>query len=49
MFLNARLVESIDFFRGQDATFIVSVCKLLKPCCAAPEDFIFREVHRPAV
>jgi len=43
MFLNAALVEKIDFFRGMEPTFIVSVCKLLKPCCASPGDLVFRE------
>ena len=27
----------------QDSTFVASVCKLLKPCFAAPLDFVFRE------
>ena len=43
LFLNARTVESIHFFHGQDSTFIVSVCKMLKPCFFAPQDWIFRE------
>merc|ERR1719197_551210 len=43
MFLNARAVMHIDFFRGQDTTFVASVCKLLKPSFAAPNDYIFRE------
>jgi hypothetical protein len=43
MFLNARAVMHIDFFRGQDTTFVASVCKLLKPCFAAPSDYVFRE------
>lgn len=43
LFLNARTVESIHFFRGQDSTFIVSVCKMLKPCFFAPHDWIFKE------
>ena len=42
MFLNAKIVESIDFFKGQDSTFVVSVCRLLKPCFAAPLDFIYK-------
>ena len=43
LFLNARTVESIHFFHGQDSTFIVSVCKMLKPCFYAPHDWIFKE------
>ena len=43
LFLNARTVESIHFFRGQDSQFIVSVCKMLKPCFFAPQDWIFKE------
>lgn len=43
LFLNAAIVESIHFFKGQDATFIVSVCKLLKPCFFGPLDWIFKE------
>ena len=43
LFLNAEAVESIHFFRGQDPTFISSVCKMLKPCFFGPHDWIFRE------
>jgi CRP-like cAMP-binding protein len=43
LFLNAHIIESIHFFRGQDSTFIASVCKLLKPCFFAPQDWIFKE------
>ena len=41
--LNLRTVESITFFHGQDSTFIISVCKMLKPCYFAPLDWIFKE------
>jgi len=41
--LNLRTVESIAFFQGQDSTFIISVCKMLKPCYFAPLDWIFKE------
>ena len=41
--LNLRTVESIAFFHGQDSTFIISVCKMLKPCYFAPLDWIFKE------
>lgn len=43
LFLNADTVESIHFFRGQDSTFIVSVCKMLKACFFSPQDWIFKE------
>ena len=43
LFLNAHIVESIHFFRGQDSTFVASVCKLLKPCFFGPLDWIFKE------
>ena len=43
IFLNARLIESIAFFRGQETAFIASICRMLRPSFAAPHDVIFRE------
>ena len=43
--LNRHILERIDFFQGLDPAFLSSVCRVLEPSFAAPQDMIFKEAE----